>query len=124
MADVIVATPDLAVGGLTHTRILAGASTNATLLKGIPGNLYGWYFENNAAYAVFVKVYDTASAPTAGSGTPALTIMVPAGATASFFSMIPVPLANGLGFTITKLFADSDTTVLVANDVQGFLLFK
>lgn len=125
MPEFIGATTDLAVAGLTHTRILAAATTNATLLKTVPGNLYGWYFENNAAYAAYVKVYDTATIPTAGAGTPLFTILVPAGGQSGpFEGAIGIPLVNGLGFTMTKLFADTDVTVLVAGDVQGFFLYK
>ena len=107
-----------ATGGWTPYRLRAAARTNATLLKASEGKIGGWYLYNNAAYAVFLKFYDTKTVPTAGAGTPVLTLGVPAGGAANCaFDVNGLEFQNGIGFTITKLLADSDTTVLVADDL-------
>lgn len=104
--------------GYNVTRLLAGASTNATLVKPLSGEVLGWSLGNSAAYAVFFKLYNSATIPTAGAGTPVMTIEVPAGVTVGHFTgPMGAEFSLGIGFTITKLIADADTTVLVANDL-------
>jgi hypothetical protein len=110
-------------------RVVAAASTNATSVKPGPGNVYGWVFYNQAAYDVFVKFYDKASAPTVGTDTPLFTVKVKRGDTtnngASEVEMLPgIPFTAGIAYAITKLIADSDTTVVVANDITGALFYK
>lgn len=105
-------------------RVVAAASTNATNVKPGPGNVYGWAFYNTAAYDVFVKFYDKASAPTVGTDTPLFTVKVKTGLASEISFPHGIPFPTGLSFAITKLIADSDTTVLVANDVTGLLLYK
>lgn len=112
-------------GRLTRTRVVAAATTNATVLKAAPGNVYGWYFENNAAYDVFVKFYDKATAPTVGTDAPAWTVKVPTGVTPAIgYFNIGIPFTVGISFAITKLSTDADTTVVVLNDCQGLFLTK
>lgn len=105
--------------GFNVTRVIAGASTNATLVKALRGEVCGWSLGNSAAYAVFFKLYNSATIPTAGVGTPVMTIECPAGITIAqnFGGANGVAFDAGIGFTITKLIADSDATVLVANDL-------
>lgn len=111
-------------GGWTPYRLRAAATTNATLLKPAPGKVGGWYLYNSAAYAVFLKFYDTKVAPTPGVGTPVLTLGVPAaGAANCSFDSNGIGFLIGIGFTITKLLADNDTTALVADDLIVNLAF-
>jgi hypothetical protein len=110
-------------GGYSVSRLLAGASTNATSVKGSAGQVYGWYLANAAGYTVFFKLYNKASAPTVGTDTPFMTIPVPAGAAANVEFMRGVAMGTGVAFAITKLVADSDTTVVVANDLVVNLFY-
>lgn len=116
------------MAGYNVSRTIAAASTNAVLVKPQAGTVNGWQFTNAAAYAVFLKLYDSATIPTAGAGTPKMTIGFPPGVTDSVdFGSDPnssIPFTSGIGFTITKLVADADTTVLVANDCVLNLLYK
>lgn len=114
--------------GYTVNRLIAAGTTNATLVIGRPAQVTGWYLYNAAAYAVFLKLYDQATAPTAGQATgPKMTIGIPAGAGANVdFESGPtagIAFSSGLGFTITKLAADNDTTVVVAGDLIVNLLW-
>lgn len=108
-------------GRPTPNRVVAGATTNATSVKAGFGNVYGWAFYNTAAYDVFVKFYDKATAPTVGTDTPAFTVKVKAGDKDLLVTSLGIPFKLGIAYAITKLIADSDTTVTVANDLTGFL---
>lgn len=103
------------------SRIAAAASTNATSVKATPGKVYKIALYNNAAYAVFLKLYNKASAPTVGTDVPLVTVGVPATATGASIQIDLDGMDFGLGiaYAITKLVADSDTTVVVANDLIG-----
>lgn len=109
-----------------QTRIAAAASTNATIVKAGPSKVYKAVLYNNAAYAVFLKIYSKATAPTVGTDVPVLTLGVPATATGAFIQVdldgLDLPL--GFAYAITKLVADSDTTVVVANDLVGTVAFS
>lgn len=106
-------------------RLIAAATTNATLVKAQTGEIHGWYLYNAAAYAVFLKVYNSATIPTAGAGTPQMTIGVPAGGGANVsFVDDGIGFTAGIGFTITKLAADADTTVVVAGDLIVNLFYR
>lgn len=111
-------------GGYAVTRVLAAASTNAGFSKASPGFVYGWYVANSAAYTVFLKLYNKASAPTVGSDTPLMTIPIPAGAAANVEFANGIAFATGIAYATTKLVADADTTVLIANDLVFNLLYK
>jgi hypothetical protein len=120
-ADVVttVTIPHAQASGATSSRVTAAATTNATSLKASAGNLVNIDLFNTAAYDVFLKFYNKASAPTVGTDTPVWTVPIKAGqGYARTFSM-GKSFATGMAYAITKLQADSDTTVLVAGDVVG-----
>lgn len=105
-------------------RVKAAASVNNTLVQGVPGVVDGYSLSNSAAYAVFFKLYDKATAPVAGTDVPAFTVLVPAGATVNGVFTKGVRFTVGIGFAITKLVADTDTTVVVADDLSGVLAYR
>lgn len=104
-------------------RVNAGASTNATSVKGSAGRLFAGKLCNAAAYDVFFKLYNKASAPTVGTDTPAATIPIKAGTCQDIAGTWGIPLSTGIAYAITKLQADSDTTVVVAGDLTGYLVY-
>lgn len=105
--------------GTTSSRVNAAASTNATSLKASAGNVFQIDLFNVAAYDVFFKFYNKASAPTVGTDTPTWTIPIKAGTGFSVRFPFGKSFATGIAYATTKLQADSDTTVLVAGDVTG-----
>lgn len=109
--------------GGTASRINAAASTNATSLKASAGQIYTIDVFNVAAYNVFLKLYNKASAPTVGTDTPVMTIPVPAGGGFSKTWPMGFPFATGIAYAITKLQADSDTTAVAALDLTGNTLW-
>lgn len=108
-----------AANGETSSRVNAAASTNATSLKVSAGQVGEIDVFNSAAYAVFLKFYNKASAPTVGTDTPVWTIPIAAGG--GFSKSFPrgKSFSTGIAYAITKLQADSDTTVVVAGDLTG-----
>jgi hypothetical protein len=106
------------------TRILAAASTNATSVKASAGTVEEIVLFNTTAAAIYVKIYDKASAPTVGTDTPAMTLQVPANGQAIVPAGLAKPFLNGVAFAITGAVADSDTTAVGANSVTGYLLWS
>jgi hypothetical protein len=102
--------------GATKYRLLSAASTNATNVKTSGGQISSLYVGNAAASARFLKFYDSATAPTAGSGTPALTLMIPAQDKLEMPNC-NIPFTSGIGFTTTELYTDTDTTAVAAGDL-------
>lgn len=98
----------------------AAASTNATLVRTGNGRVYRVFGLNATAAAKFLKLYNKATAPTVGTDTPVLTIPIPASGAFSFeISSVGLQFPLGIGYAITGLAPDADTTVLVAGDVLG-----
>lgn len=114
-----IAKPSATANGQTSSRVNSAASTNATNLKASAGQVGEVDVFNNAAYAVFLKFYNKASAPTVGTDTPVWTIPVAAGG--GFSKSFPrgKTFATGIAYAITKLQADTDTTAVVAGDLTG-----
>ena len=111
--------PTATGNGSTSSRVKAAASTNATSLKASAGQIYSIDVFNNAAYNVYLKLYNKASAPTVGTDTPVWTIPVAAGGGFSREFPRGKTFSIGIAYAITKLEADSDTTVVVADDLTG-----
>ena len=83
-------------------------------------------------YPIYLKLYDTAVAPTPGVGTPFLTLPLTSNTVYNGTTVIAAPLGfefnfadigvsflQGIGYTITKLPADNDTTAIIVGDVTG-----
>lgn len=112
-------------GGISTTARLASAaaSTNATNVKGSAGRIYQIGGKNNAAYDVFLVLYDSAAnPPVPGSTTIRKKVVCPAGQAFVYDFSLGLSFATGIGYAFTKLVADADTTVLVAADITAFNL--
>ena len=95
-------------------RLISAADTNATVAKAGPGRLFGWSVSNLNAAARFLKVYDTAVAPTVGTTVPVLTIALPPNGTASHDLGDGIVFRSGISFAITTGIADADTGAVSA----------
>lgn len=114
----ILGTSTAAIGGLnattsggatTYRNINVGAT--GALIKGASGNLFHIVASNDTATKCYLKLYDKVTAPTVGTDTPFMTILVPAGGVVVVpFSAIASKFSAGLGIGATGLIADSDTT--------------
>lgn len=105
--------------GTTASRVVSAASTNATNLKASAGKMMSVRVFNTAAYDVFLKFYNKASAPTVGTDTPVWTIPLKTGTGFSEHFHLGFDFSTGISYAITKLQADTDTTAVAASDVTG-----
>lgn len=118
----------LTIGPASGAKLLSAATTNATLVKGGAGQVYGWAITNTNAAARFVKLYNKATAPTVGTDTPVMTLVIPgsttgAGMVAAEFTS-GIAFGTGIGVGITGAIADNDTTAVAANEVVINLFYK
>ena len=104
-------------GGATPYSLIAANTTNATSVKASAGQVYGYGLFNTTASPLYVKFYDSATAPTAGSGTPVRRVMVPANGGVERPFPSGIQFLNGIGFTATANPADSDATAVAANSL-------
>jgi hypothetical protein len=101
----------------------SAASTNATNVAASAKTLYQASGKNNAAYDVFLVLYDaTTSPPVPGTTTIRKKIVCPAGQAFVYDWPEGLTFATGLGYAFTKLVADADTTAIAAADVIAFNL--
>lgn len=119
-SKIIVGLGDTETEGLLPFSLLAAATTNQTLVKDSPGALYLIHAINVNAAVRYLKFYNMAKTPTAGSGTPFMRFAIPASATGAGFVVnltVPLKFSAGIAFTMTTGVADTDTAALTANDV-------
>lgn len=111
----ITQTPTTA-GGVTDYHAVAAGSNNAAVIKASAGQVYGIQGFNNAAYPVYVKLYNKATTPAPASDAVIRSIGIQAGT--AFFSQIPngLPFATGIAVAIVKGISDTDNTSVVASD--------
>ena len=97
------------------TKFVVGAAgaidVNSGSVKASAGTLRSIAFTNYTAGGRHFKLYNTASTPSAGVGTPVIVCILPAGGTMSF----PLPIegllfSNGIGYTMTCGASNSDVT--------------
>lgn len=102
---------------------LSAATTNSTSVTATRASVYLIVVSNHFTASRFLKLYDKATAPTCGTDTPVKTIEV-GGVTTSPTAttlVIPNPIGSlfksGIGFCITGVGTDADTTAVGANEV-------
>jgi hypothetical protein len=103
-------------GGLTLSHTVLAASTNATSLKGSAGQVYEACLNSNAAYPIYLKLYNKASAPTVGTDTPVKIIEAQAGVPACMRTEEGFTFATGIAWAATKGITDADATAVLISD--------
>ncbi len=118
-------------GGTTPYVLQQSAnSNNSTSVQASASTLYGLEAFNLAAYPVYIKFFNKASAPTPGSDTVVKSIMVPANSTAANGAGVViswdkgVAFGTGLAFAIVKGQANSDNTSVASGDCTLNLDYK
>jgi hypothetical protein len=96
---------------------VATSGLNTAVIKASAGLITGGTITNDTEYEIFVKIYDSATAPNVGVDVPAQTIGVQSGVS------LPIDIpeggltySNGIAIAITKGMADEDATPVVAED--------
>lgn len=106
-------------GGCTPYHLSGGtaASTNSTSVKGSLGNLCDLVAINTTTTVYYLRLYDSASAPTCSSATGVKHVYpippaVAAGAAGGIVRSLALgeSYANGIGFCVTGGSGDTDTT--------------
>lgn len=97
--------------------------TTGAVVLAQPGGLYGWTLTNNVATAVYVKLYDKATAATA-SDTPVLTLRIPASGTLEWTSDIGIWFSNGISVRSSTAIADNDATAPATNQTVVSLFYR
>lgn len=100
----------------THRLLSAAASDNPTTVAARESTVRRIAGFNNKAAAVFLKLYDKATAPSAAD-TPRKTYRLPA--TANFDIECDDYYSQGISYRLTAASADADNTALVAGDIQN-----
>lgn len=114
--------------GLSISRTLSAASTNATSVKASAGQVYSIYAHSINAAVRYLKLYNKASAPTVGTDTPVLTLPIPGNTAGAGFALdtggMGVAFATGIALALTTGIADADTGAVAANEIVVNVLFK
>jgi hypothetical protein len=112
-------------GGLSVHRIVAAASNNAALVKGSPGQVFGWYIYNSNASARKVVLYNAiTNPPVPGTTAPKITLVIPASSGANVEFTNGIEFDTGIGIATVTGLADSDNTGVAANDLIINVLYK
>lgn len=106
-------------GALTDYRAWSTASDNSTNVSSAASTIYSGFVENFNGSAIYLKFYDSATAPTVGTDTPKMTIKVSAESSFSLNDVIGqsggMYFSSGIGYGITGSYADDDTTTVAAD---------
>jgi len=99
----------------TARLVSAAASTNATVAKAANGTLRRITGYNARGSAVYLRLYDTATAPTVGTTAPRKTIYLP---TATAFHLdFDDYFGQGISYSLTTGSADNDTGAVSSGDI-------
>lgn len=122
MPDKIISNPNVAQS--RTKRVVAAATTNITIVLAGPGEVKGFQFYNTAAYDVFVKFYDKATAPVLATDVPKFVVPVKTVSGRELSIPSGINFAAGISYAITKGVADTDVVVTVAGDLQGAIFYR
>lgn len=93
----------------------AAASTNATVAKASNGTLKCVTGYNARASAVYLRFYDTATAPTVGTTTLRKVVYLPA--STAFHLEYDDYFGQGISYSLTTGSADNDTGAVSSGDI-------
>jgi len=123
IGDVGVQYRATATGAASQSNFVAAATTNATVIKGSAGRLLGYVLTNNAAAVRYVKLHNSATAPTAGAGVVGTIGVPPNGGTVAFQMEGGIGFATGISITTVTGAAAADATAVAAADIVGTFYF-
>lgn len=106
------------------TPLVSANTTNCTLIAAGNHTLVGFSMGNTSTVA-FIKFYDSATAPTAGQGTP-YSFEIPGNAAGAGSNLGPLNLSfqKGLGFCVTGGAANSDATAVASSQIVGTIVWQ
>jgi hypothetical protein len=99
-------------------------NSTAISIKTQAGRLHGYYISNNnAASAIYVKLYDSSAAPNPATDTPKLRIRIPPKSAANLEILGGIPFSNGIHARAVTGAGDTDTTSPSTNDVIANIFY-
>lgn len=114
----------------TECVVLSAASTNSTNCKATAGTWYGYDLINTTTTIYYLRLYNTAGAPTCSSATGFIrSIPIPPASSAGGaggairIAAVPVAYATGIGYCLTGGSSSTDNTN-AATGVFGALLYR
>jgi len=116
----VVGPDGVAQEGWTPYHLVSAATTNATSVKASAAKLGFVMVSNVNAAARYLKFYNKASAPTVGSDTPVLTIVIPGAATgggAVLNISDGMAFSTGLAFALTTEATDAGSTGVAVSEI-------
>ncbi len=105
----------------TSTSVNSAAGTNAGNAKASAGLVYSISAMNASAATKYVRLYNTAAAPTVGTTVPVMVVAIPATSSKEIEFSVGLKFVTGISYAITGGAAVLDATAVVAGDVQLFL---
>lgn len=112
-------------GGLSIGRVISAASTNATSTKGSAGQVCGLHASNTNAAARYLKLYNKATAPTVGSDTPVMTLLIPPNSSGIVMNNdLCIAFATGIAEALTTGVTDADTGAVAVNEIVFHIFYK
>jgi hypothetical protein len=90
--------------------VASAASTNSAFIKNGPGNVGGIFAQSTSATVMYVRFYDSASAPTCSSSTNFVGSVAvwPTSQTNGFMIPAGFQMLNGISYCITANAANND----------------
>ena len=116
--------PATSGGCSSYSKLSAGTSADEVSVKATPGQLYGIRVSNTNASARYLKIYNSATAPTLGAGTPVRRIKVAGNSERDIVFPVGLEMTTGIAFALTTGAADSDANRVAANEIIVELEYK
>jgi hypothetical protein len=110
-------------GGATPYMLISANTTNGTVVKATPGQVYGIVASNINAAARYLKLYD-AAAVSVGTTVPKLVIALPPGGTVVVQVTEGMAFSTGIAFATTTGVATADTGAVAAAEIVVNLAYK
>lgn len=105
-------------GGLSTSSTIVTTANGVLNVKASAGQVYKIEVSNNSATVAWLKLYNSATAPTAGAGTPVRRILIPGNSSGVVFTSsydTGLAFSTGIGYALTGLIADNDSTAVTAS---------
>lgn len=94
------------------------ASTNGVNIKASAGKVYSIVATNTNAAVRYLRLYNTAGAPTVGTTSTVFGIALPAGGGFSQTFPTGITFGTGIAMSLTTGAADTDTGAVAADDIK------
>jgi len=96
--------------------LVAAGTTNATNVKASAGKVHYISCSNVNAAVRYLKLYNTAAAPTVGTTVPTHTFLLPISGNFVLSCNPPIDFNVGISFALTTEATDSGNTAVTANE--------